>query len=99
MKLIAAWHMNTTRSASAYESTAAFRSSGLSSGIIVVECLCARERAFILPSGTRSRTRAEGTRRDEPDVLDDLQHDVMGASSERQKWANQTVSSVCPFAG
>lgn len=37
MKLSTAWQINTTRSASAYESTAAFRSSGLSWGIIVVE--------------------------------------------------------------
>ena len=39
MKLTAAWQMNTTRSASAYESTAACRSSGESVGIMVVECL------------------------------------------------------------
>ena len=39
MKLTAAWQMKTTRRASAYESTAAWRSSGASVGIMVVECL------------------------------------------------------------
>ncbi len=39
IKLIAAWQMNTTRSASAYESTAALRSAGSNVGMIVVECL------------------------------------------------------------
>ena len=39
IKLITAWHMNTTRRASAYESTAAFRSDGSNVGIMVVECL------------------------------------------------------------
>ena len=50
MKLTAAWQMKTTRSASAYEATAAWRRSGGSVGMIVVECLegrgrCQRRRA------------------------------------------------------
>ncbi len=45
MKLIAAWQMNTTCSASAYESTAALRSSGESVGMMVVECLRVHMRA------------------------------------------------------
>lgn len=45
IKLIAAWQMNTTRSASAYESTAALRSAGSNVGMIVVECLSLSRRA------------------------------------------------------
>lgn len=49
-KLNAAWHIKTTRKASAYESTAAFRWCGSSWGIICAVCLSAGQPGSMLAS-------------------------------------------------